>query len=354
MHAVQNFHYKNKVDKMQQKGGDELGGELEYGSRDRRGHYRPNKKVGYPPVFIWPAQPIKALKWIISIPGYFLPWNLFYVLVGLISWFFISPPLEAYAQLEIQTILIVLLRNSGLVLLYFGGFHYRLYVKRAQRSEFKFHPKWPSESSKLFLFHNQNLDNIFLTFASGVTIWSGFEIGILWLAANEYISVINAQQNLIYFVVMILLVHLWRDLHFYLIHRLIHFEPFYSIAHRIHHKNVNPGPWSGLAMHPIEHLFYFSCALLYIIFPFHPAFVIVALVHAGLSPAPGHSGFERIKIAEDKTFDSEAHAHYLHHKYFECNYADGILPLDRWFGTFHDGSDEAKKSLENRLKPKRA
>ena len=56
---------------MQQKGGDELGCELGYGNRDRRGHYRPNKKVGYPPVFIWPAQPTKALKWIFSVPGYF-------------------------------------------------------------------------------------------------------------------------------------------------------------------------------------------------------------------------------------------------------------------------------------------
>ena len=202
------------------------------------------------------------------------------------------------------------------------------------------------------MFGNQNLDNIFLTFASGVTIWTGFEIGILWLAANQYVSIINVQENLIYFISMILLVHLWRDLHFYLIHRLIHSQLLYAIAHRIHHKNVNPGPWSGLAMHPIEHLFYFSCVLLYLLFPFHPGFIMVALVHAGLSPAPGHTGFDRIKTSKDKTFNSDSYAHYLHHKYFECNYADGILPLDKWFGTFHDGSEEAQERLTHRLKEK--
>ena len=223
-----------------------------------------------------------------------------------------------------------------------------------QDVEFKFNPRWPTNKSKQFMFGNQNLDNVTLTFASGVTIWTVFEVGILWLASNGYASVIKVEEHFFYFIAMILLVHLWRDLHFYLIHRLIHFEPLYSIAHRIHHKNVNPGPWSGLAMHPIEHLLYFSCALPYLFLPFHPVFIVVTLVHAGLSPAPGHAGFERIKTGEDKSFDSDSYAHYLHHKYFECNYADGILPLDRWFGTFHDGSDQAQKRLKSRLKEKTA
>ena len=79
---------------------------------------------------------------------------------------------------------------------------------------------------------------------------------------------------------------------------------------------------------------------------------MVTLVHAGLSPAPGHAGFERSTTSKDKTFSADSYAHYLHHKYFECNYADGILPLDRWFGTLHDGSEEAQGFLKQRLKEK--
>ena len=42
--------------------------------------------------------------------------------------------------------------------------------------------------------------------------------------------------------------------------------------------------------------------------------------------------------------------HYLHHKYFECNYGgDGMLPLDRWFGTFHDGTDDAQRRMDERF-----
>jgi len=34
--------------------------------------------------------------------------------------------------------------------------------------------------------------------------------------------------------------------------------------------------------------------------------------------------------------------HYLHHRYFNCNYGNPAVPWDKWFGSFHDGTDEAK------------
>jgi sterol desaturase/sphingolipid hydroxylase (fatty acid hydroxylase superfamily) len=42
--------------------------------------------------------------------------------------------------------------------------------------------------------------------------------------------------------------------HFYWIHRLIRWKPLYNAIHFVHHKNLKVGPWSGLAMHPLEHL----------------------------------------------------------------------------------------------------
>ena len=46
--------------------------------------------------------------------------------------------------------------------------------------------------------------------------------------------------------------------------------------------------------------------------------------------------------------------HYLHHRYFECNYGDPIIPYDRWFGTFHDGTPEANARMQERWADKRA
>ena len=51
--------------------------------------------------------------------------------------------------------------------------------------------------------------------------------------------------------------------------------------------------------------------------------------------------------------DTHAYAHCLHHKYFEVNCADGLVPWDKWFGTWHDGTEEADIRMRERLRMRR-
>ncbi len=37
--------------------------------------------------------------------------------------------------------------------------------------------------------------------------------------------------------------------------------------------------------------------------------------------------------------------HYLHHRFFTVNFGHESVPLDKWFGSFFDGSDEAHEVL---------
>jgi LacI family transcriptional regulator len=48
-----------------------------FGTRDKRGNWKPKKRLDYPPVFTWPFSPVQFLKWFLGYPGYILPWNLF-------------------------------------------------------------------------------------------------------------------------------------------------------------------------------------------------------------------------------------------------------------------------------------
>lgn len=52
--------------------------------------------------------------------------------------------------------------------------------------------------------------------------------------------------------------------------------------------------------------------------------------------------------------DTHAFAHYLHHKYFEVNYGDGTVPLDSWFGTWHDGTEQGDALMEARRAKRRS
>ena len=38
-------------------------------------------------------------------------------------------------------------------------------------------------------------------------------------------------------------------------------------------------------------------------------------------------------------------AHYPHQKSLECNYADGTVPVDNWFGSFHDGTPGSRTRI---------
>jgi sterol desaturase/sphingolipid hydroxylase (fatty acid hydroxylase superfamily) len=71
--------------------------------------------------------------------------------------------------------------------------------------------------------------------------------------------------------------------------------------------------------------------------------------HLAFAPANGHSGFGRLKLGGAE-FDSGAYWHYLHHRYFEVNYGSDLVPIDKWVGTFHDGSEAAGERMNARLK----
>jgi sterol desaturase/sphingolipid hydroxylase (fatty acid hydroxylase superfamily) len=98
-------------------------------------------------------------------------------------------------------------------------------------------------------------------------------------------------------------------------------------------------------MHPIEHILYFSGVLLHWIVPSHPLHVIFYLQFTALSPAQGHTGFHRLIFGKRISAPNDNFVHYLHHKYFEVNYGGDYIPLDQWFGTFHDGSIEAHEAM---------
>lgn len=133
----------------------------------------------------------------------------------------------------------------------------------------------------------------------------------------------------------------WREIHFYWCHRILH--PWwdrknglmdgdigaflYRHVHSLHHKSYNPGPWSGLSMHPIEHLMYYSCTVLPYFFVAHPLHFLYVKFHADIAPIGGHDGYDEPSANGD--------FHWLHHAKFECNYGVPFpINFDKLFGTW--------------------
>ncbi|MGR3343027.1 MAG: sterol desaturase family protein [Paracoccaceae bacterium] len=323
-----------------------------YGTRDKRGDWAPTEPAQTAPLFVFPPQPLKFLKWL---PHYFLPYNLLFFLSALAWWKWVVPPVEVLQELAFGWVLWLFAVNAVAVFLWFGAFELRLYITRAQGNRFKYNGKFPADTpSEVFWFSSQNLDNMLRALLSGVPIWTALQVLVLWAFANGYGPWLSFAENPIYLALLCLVVPVIHEFHFFCIHRLIHTPLLYKWVHSVHHNSVNPSPWSSLSMHPIEHLLYFATALYHLVIASHPLLAIYQLHVAGFGAVPGHVGFDRIEITDETAIDSHAYIHYLHHKYFEVNYGDGLIPLDRWFGTFHDGSDARGALMKARFQAKKA
>lgn len=186
-----------------------------------------------------------------------------------------------------------------------------------------------------------------------------------------------------------------KDFCFYFAHRLLHFSALYVFTHALHHRNAHPDVFGGLSMHPVELLLYFSTVLVSLLLPplvmmplassllescgyyfltndasssattttttnetwkafllfaktlvvpaLHPSVLVWIGVHQQISPAGAHSSYE-------DHWQSDF-AHYIHHRFFDCNFATtGTMFLDEWFGSLVESYYAPETATTNRNK----
>lgn len=312
-----------------------------------RWHYAPDVPVATSPVFSWPMRPFLALKWVLK-SWFVLTEQSVLVGICLVSWFFFAPDLEIAQQFAWGWVLEVWARNVALMLLVAGGLHLFFFTLRRQRNDLQYDTRALRDQAKTFTFGSQVRDNMFWSLASGVSLWSCYEVVMLWVMANGYVPVLYWGDNPVYFVALFLLIPIWISFHFYWVHRWMHWPPLYRLAHAVHHRNTNVGPWSGLSMHPIETMLFFSSVLIHLVLLSHPLHVLFHLQHQGLTAATSHTGFEAFQVGDKKFVALGRFHHQIHHRYFDCNYGNLEMPWDKLFGSFHDGTDAAHDAMKQR------
>ncbi len=324
--------------------------ESSVGTISHRGDAPPATPIQPAPVFVWPPQPLALLRFAFGLPGYFLPLNVLYMGLAILTWFALTPELSRMTTFQWDWVAIVYARNLGLTFLIYGGLHLRFYILKAQGTRYMLNRREPTAKQRHFLFANQVRENMFWTAGSGVLIWTAYEVVTLWAFANGYIPMLNWEAHPIYFVLLFCAIPMIRDVHFYFVHRLLHARVLYQSVHALHHKNTDIGPWSGMSMHPIEHILYFSGILLHWVLLSHPLHAIFHVQQTGLAPALGHVGFHKLLTKNANVYAiGQRYFHHLHHRYFECNYGgDGTVPLDKWFGSWHDGTPESHEIMNAR------
>jgi len=247
-------------------------------------------------------------------------------------------PIDKAHTWNLDWIILLLIQNLVIVYIFYGSWHWLLYDSpfSINIKDRKFNPEYPSQQK-------WNHDRFYTLV--GTIIATGFEVLMVHLWSKGIVPYYdNFWQWPLWSLAWTIFVPYWRDFHFYWTHRAMHpwkTNPdigawLYRSAHSLHHQSYNTGPWSGLSMHPLEHVLYFSCTLVPLFVIQHPFHFLFNMWHALLSPLPGHDGFDQP--------GGGSHYHYLHHAHFECNYGTPMVPLDKLFGTYENGSKYNKKT----------
>lgn len=314
----------------------------------REWNYHPELPVAHAAYWHWPPRPLALLRW-----G-FENWlqlsdRSLYLVIAFAVAFWAQPFGPEQASLAPGWIAEVVLRNLVLLSLVAGVLHFWFYGIDGQGNRLKFDPRpYSKRKNALFKFGYQTWDNMFYSLASGVPIASASEVMVRWFFANDIGTHITFSGQWLWFVLAFPFLALFQSFHFYVIHRIVHIPFIYRHVHSVHHRNVNTGPWSGMSMHPVEHLFYFSSMLIFLVLPYHPVHVLFLLYWQMLGAASSHSGYEAVWVKDKSRLLIGAFFHQLHHRYYECNYGNSEMPWDKWFGSHHDGSEEATRATRDR------
>ena len=202
----------------------------------------------------------------------------------------------------------IFLRNFVMMFVLFSTFHYYLYElpvhTQLVKDGHKFNDSFPRPEH-----HERDRKYTILS----LCINSLFEIYV-W--KNEQFSFDLSPLSFIFWLFVL---PFWREIHFFIYHRILHHPLCYKRFHAHHHLSYNPGPWSGLSMHPVESITYFTGTLLPFLLHLHPLHYLYANIHAQMASIYGHHGYDIYGCS---------YFHYLHHSKTNVNFGTPFLPLD--------------------------
>lgn len=171
-----------------------------------------------------------------------------------------------------------------------------------------------------------------------------FGLGMIvpwWLIHNGYASIIakaSVMQTLLECVILIL----WNDLHFYIVHRLLHSQ-FKSShfkwlnlksAHITHHKSIAATPFAAYSMSVTEALMLGSVMpIAMLAWDFSACSLLFLPVWSIAINALAHSNCDIFPHAAQRSYLGLVKHHQSHHSHYHGNYSFFFWQIDAYLGT---------------------
>jgi lathosterol oxidase len=181
-----------------------------------------------------------------------------------------------------------------------GGLHLYFYTFTKQGQRLKYDPRPLMVNGGSSRWAGRSGTTCSGRWAAASAVWTAYEVLMFWAMANGYAPDADLGCNPVWFVALFFLIPLWESFYFYWIHRMLHVPFFYKHVHALHHRNINVGPWSGLSMHPVEHVIFLGSVLIHFVVPASPVHILYHMQYLTLTAATTHTGFEGL-VVKDRT-----------------------------------------------------
>jgi sterol desaturase/sphingolipid hydroxylase (fatty acid hydroxylase superfamily) len=160
-------------------------------------------------------------------------------------------------------------------------------------------------------------------------IFAGYGVLIVWLFRNHVLQINHTNDIMI--LTDLLILAIWNEIHFYLVHRLMHTKLFLPF-HTVHHKSVVVTPFSAYSFHPIESLLNGSVMIIPMFFhDFEFVALLILPVYSIILNMAGHSNVKIYAFTKLKTALHMSSRHNAHHSKFNVNFGFASPIMDFLF-----------------------
>lgn len=170
-------------------------------------------------------------------------------------------------------------------------------------------------------------DELLLSSAS-ILVFGLQAVLLVWMLRRGLIA-IDWQRSAWHLLWELPLLYLWNEIHFFAVHRLLHWPPLYRTVHVWHHRSVVTTPFSAYSFHPVESFLLGAVMpLALVVHAFSPWALLGLTLISLLLNVSGHLPHERLKGAFAFA-GAHSRFHNRHHREFSVHYGFSLPLLDR-------------------------
>jgi sterol desaturase/sphingolipid hydroxylase (fatty acid hydroxylase superfamily) len=152
---------------------------------------------------------------------------------------------------------------------------------------------------------------------------------IIYFVRNGTISL--EKTSIITVIIGVILLNIWNEIHFFLVHRLMHTKWFMKHIHIIHHRSRIPTIYSVYSFHPIEAMLLSTVPfLLALVLPLSPVAIAIYPFTSIVLNLIGHCNY-RVWKTEGPSWFRLATSHNEHHVIGKQNFGFASSLLDKLF-----------------------